>query len=39
MKIVVSIGGSVLARELQPEKFAAYAEAIKELVKTIQYLS
>jgi uridylate kinase len=33
MKIVVSIGGSVLARELQPGKFAAYAEAIKEIGK------
>jgi len=33
MKIVVSIGGSVLARELQPEKFAAYAEAIKNIGK------
>lgn len=33
MKIVVSIGGSVLARELQPEKFVAYAEAIKEIGK------
>lgn len=33
MKIVISIGGSVLARELQPEKFAAYAEAIKEIRK------
>ncbi len=33
MKIVVSIGGSVLARELQPGKFTAYAEAIKEIGK------
>jgi len=33
MKIVISIGGSVLARELQPGKFAAYAEAIKEIGK------
>jgi uridylate kinase len=33
MKIVVSIGGSVLARELQPKKFVAYAEAIKEISK------
>ncbi|MCX9084211.1 MAG: UMP kinase [Candidatus Methanoperedens sp.] len=31
MKIVVSIGGSVLARELQAEKFASYAEVMKEI--------
>ncbi len=31
MKIVVSVGGSVLARELLPEKFKSYAAALKEL--------
>lgn len=33
MKIVVSIGGSVLAKELLPEKFKNYANAIKEIGK------
>jgi len=33
MKIVVSIGGSVLARELQPERFMDYANVIKEIGK------
>lgn len=33
MKIVVSIGGSVLAKGLQPEKFIGYANAIKEIGK------
>lgn len=33
MKIVVSIGGSVLARALSPEKFKSYAMAFKELSK------
>jgi uridylate kinase len=33
MKIVVSIGGSVLAKELQPDKFKGYANVIKELGK------
>ncbi len=31
MKIVVSVGGSVLARELLPEKFRSYAAVLKEL--------
>ncbi len=31
MKIVISVGGSVLARELLPEKFKSYASALKEL--------
>ncbi len=33
MKIVVSVGGSVLARELRPERFKSYAEALKEISK------
>jgi uridylate kinase len=33
MKIVVSIGGSVLARALSPGKFKSYAMAFKELSK------
>ncbi len=33
MKIVVSVGGSVLARALSPEKFKKYATAIKEISK------
>lgn len=33
MKIVISIGGSVLAKELRPEKFTTYANVIKELGK------
>jgi uridylate kinase len=33
MKIVISIGGSVLARELQHGNFSAYAEAINEIGK------
>lgn len=31
MKIVISIGGSVLARVLSPEKFKKYAAALKEI--------
>ena len=33
MRVVVSVGGSVLARELRPEKFKGYASAIKEVSK------
>jgi uridylate kinase len=33
MKIVVSVGGSVLARALSPEKFRSYAAALKEITK------
>jgi uridylate kinase len=33
MKIVISVGGSVLARDLSPEKFLGYAEAIKQISK------
>jgi uridylate kinase len=33
MKIIVSIGGSILAKELQPEKFKCYATVIKEIGK------
>ncbi|MCZ7381150.1 MAG: UMP kinase [Candidatus Methanoperedens sp.] len=33
MKVVISIGGSVLARELNPEKFKSYASMLKELSK------
>lgn len=33
MKIVISIGGSILAKELKPEKFKAYAKVIKEIGK------
>ena len=33
MKIVVSIGGSILAKELKPEKFKDYADVIKEIGK------
>lgn len=33
MKIVISIGGSVLVRELQAGNFSAYAEVIKEIGK------
>ncbi len=33
MKIVVSVGGSVLARALSPEKFKSYAAALLELSK------
>jgi len=33
MKIVVSIGGSVLAKELRPDKFKGYADVIKEIGK------
>ena len=33
MKIVVSAGGSVLARTLSPDKFRDYASAIKEISK------
>lgn len=33
MKIVVSVGGSVLARALSPEKFKSYAAAILKLSK------
>ncbi len=33
MKVVISIGGSVLARALLPEKFKSYATALKEISK------
>ncbi|MFZ3059051.1 MAG: UMP kinase [Candidatus Methanoperedens sp.] len=33
MKVVISVGGSVLARELNPEKFKSYASMLKELSK------
>ena len=33
MKVVISIGGSVLARELHPEKFKSYAHVIGEISK------
>ncbi len=33
MIIVVSVGGSVLARELNPEKFREYASVLKEISK------
>ena len=33
MKVVVSAGGSVLARELRPEKFESYARALKEIAE------
>lgn len=33
MKVVVSAGGSVLARELRPEKFEGYARALKEIAE------
>jgi uridylate kinase len=33
MKIVVSVGGSVLARALSPEKFRSYAAALKTMAK------
>ncbi|MDW7725595.1 MAG: UMP kinase [Candidatus Methanoperedens sp.] len=33
MKIVVSIGGSVLAKELKPDKFRNYASAFREIAK------
>lgn len=33
MKIVVSVGGSVLARALSPEKFKSYAAVLKEISK------
>ncbi|GFO96353.1 uridylate kinase [groundwater metagenome] len=33
MKIVVSVGGSVLARALSPEKFRSYASALKDISK------
>ncbi len=33
MKVVISIGGSVLARDLNPEKFKSYASMLKELSK------
>ncbi len=33
MKIVVSVGGSVLARDLNPEKFNGYASALREIAK------
>lgn len=33
MKIVVSVGGSVLARALSPEKFRSYAASLKEIAK------
>ena len=33
MKVVVSIGGSVLAKELNPERFKNYASAFREIAK------
>jgi uridylate kinase len=33
MKIIISIGGSVLARDLKPENFKSYANVIKEISK------
>ncbi len=33
MKVVISIGGSVLARALLPEKFKSYATALEEISK------
>ncbi len=33
MKIVVSVGGSVLARDLKPEQFRCYAAALSEISK------
>jgi uridylate kinase len=33
MKLVVSVGGSVLARALKAEKFGSYAAAIKDIAK------
>jgi uridylate kinase len=33
MKIIVSVGGSVLVRAMSPEKFRSYAAAIKEISK------
>jgi len=33
MKIVVSVGGSVLARVMSPEKFRSYAAALKDISK------
>ena len=33
MKVVVSVGGSILARELRAEKFKIYASALKEISK------
>lgn len=33
MKIVISVGGSVLARELSPGKFQGYAEALRHISK------
>lgn len=33
VKVVVSIGGSIIAQSLDPEKFAVYAEAINEIAK------
>ena len=32
MRVVLSLGGSVLAPELDPERVAAYADAIERLV-------
>ena len=32
MRVVVSIGGSVLAPDLDPDRVAAYAEAVERLV-------
>lgn len=33
MLIVLSVGGSILAKELKPDKFVAYADVLKELSK------
>lgn len=33
MKIVLSVGGSVLAQDLRPEKFKSYAAALREISK------
>ena len=33
MKVVISVGGSVIAPTLSQEKFLEYAEVIKELAK------
>ncbi|MDK2948332.1 MAG: uridylate kinase [Methanolobus sp.] len=33
MLIVLSVGGSILAKELNPDSFKGYAEALKELAK------
>ncbi|SFM48141.1 UMP kinase [Methanolobus profundi] len=33
MLIILSVGGSILAKELKPDSFLGYAEALKELAK------